>query len=291
MGNYLKPHFLRVLRDLKEGGKGNTMLIIGESINGTIQKVGEAILNRNDLFLRELARTQYEYGAHILDVNAGVAGGNEVEDLPWLVDIVQKEVSLPLMIDSANPEALKASLSVYRHSEPPILNSISGEKEKWNKLFPVVSQKKCRIVVLCMDDQGIPKTGEERVRIAAKLFHQLTDADILPEYIYFDPLVLSVAVEPDAALMTLGTLKMIRKNFPNSHTLCGVSNVSMGLPGRRLINRVFLTMAIYAGLDTLLIDVRDQALLSSIYTNKILVNQDPYCMEYLKAYRGKKILL
>ena len=91
------------------------MLIVGESINGTIQKVGEAILNRDDTFLRELAKTQYECGAQMLDVNAGVAGGDEMEDLPWVVDTFQKEVPLPLMIDSANPGALKAALSVYRN--------------------------------------------------------------------------------------------------------------------------------------------------------------------------------
>ena len=267
------------------------MLIIGESINGTIQKVGQAIMDRNESILRELAKIQYECGAQMLDVNAGVGGGNEVEDLPWLVEIVQKEAPLPLVIDSANPEALKAALSVYRHQEPPILNSISGEGEKWNKLFPVIVEKKCKVVVLLMDDQGIPKTTEERTRIANKLFHNLIQADIPPDYIYFDILVLSVAVETDAALVTLETIKKIRLNFPNSHTICGVSNVSMGLPGRRLINRTFLTMAIHAGLDTLLIDVRDQALLSSIYASNLLINQDPYCLEYLKAYRAKKILL
>jgi len=100
-----------------------------------------------------------------------------------------------------------------------------------------------------------------------------------------------VAVEPGGALIALETIKTIRGRFPNSHTICGVSNVSMGLPGRKLINRTFLTMAIASGLDTLLIDVRDQALLSSIYASKILINQDPYCLEYLKAYRGKRILL
>ena len=105
------------------------MLIIGESINGTIQKVGEAILNRNDAYLRELAKIQYECGAQMLDVNAGVAGGDEIEDLPWLVNIVQKEVPLPLMIDSANPEVLKASLSVYRHS-PPLSSFPSPERRK-----------------------------------------------------------------------------------------------------------------------------------------------------------------
>ncbi len=116
-------------------------------------------------------------------------------------------------------------------------------------------------------------------------------ANIPPDFIYFDILVLSVAIEPEAALVALETIKTIRSNFPDSHTICGVSNVSMGLPGRRLINRIFLTMAIYAGLDTFLIDVRDQTLLSAIYASKVLVNQDPYCLEYLQAYRQKKILL
>jgi 5-methyltetrahydrofolate--homocysteine methyltransferase len=267
------------------------MLIIGESINGTMQKVGQAILDRNDNFLRELARVQYECGANFLDVNAGVASGNEEEDLPWLVEVVQKEVPIPLMLDSANPEALKAALSVYRHSEPPILNSISGEEEKWNKLFPIISEKKCKIVVLLMDDQGIPKTNEERLMIARRLFQRLTEAGLPSDHIYFDILVFSVAVEPEAALVTLETVKTVRSNFPQSHTICGVSNVSMGLPGRKLINRTFLAMAIYAGLDTLLIDVRDQALLSSIYASKILINQDPYCLEYLQAYRAKRILV
>jgi cobalamin-dependent methionine synthase I len=267
------------------------MLIVGESINGTIQEVRRAILERDQTFLRELARVQYESGAQFLDVNAGAAGGDELKDLAWLVEIVQKEVPIPLMPDSANPEALKAALEVYRHSEPPILNSISGEKEKWDKLFPVVAEKKCNLVVLLIDDQGIPKTVEGRIDIAGRLFQKLTNAGLPPDHIYFDILVLSVAVEPEAALVTLETIQRVRSKFPNSHIICGVSNVSMGLPGRRLINRAFLTMAIYAGLDTLLIDVRDQGLMSSIYANKILVHEDLYCRDYLKAYREKKILV
>ena len=117
------------------------MLIIGESINGTIPKVGQAIQEKNEAFLKELAKTQYECGAQMLDVNAGVAGGNEVEDLPWLIQLVHQEVPIPLMIDSANPDALKAALAVYRHAELPILNSVSGEEEKWKKLFPVISER------------------------------------------------------------------------------------------------------------------------------------------------------
>lgn len=267
------------------------MLLIGESINGTIPRVGEAILNRDEAFLRQLAKTQHECGAHYLDVNAGVAGGHEVADLPWLVDIVQKEVPIPLMIDSANPHALISALSVYHHPDPPILNSISGEKAKWDQLFPLIIEKRCRVVVLLMDDQGIPKTIEERLRIAQGLYQKFVEAGLPPESIFFDILVLSVAVEPEAALVALKMIQTIRSHFPQAHLICGVSNVSMGLPARRLINRTFLTMAMAAGLDTLLIDVRDQALMSSIYASKAVLNQDPYCLEYLKAYREKKIVV
>ena len=195
------------------------------------------------------------------------------------------------MIDSASPEALKAALSIYRHKEPPILNSISGEEEKWNKLFPILVEKKCKVVVLCMDDQGIPKTAEERTAVARRLFQRLTEGGIRPGDIYFDPLVLSIAVVPEAALVTLETIRMLRSNFLDSHTICGISNVSMGLPSRRLINRTFLAMAVSAGLDTLFVNVRDQALLSTVYASKIMVNQDPYCLEFLQAYRQKKVIV
>ncbi|OGP93178.1 MAG: hypothetical protein A2156_08485 [Deltaproteobacteria bacterium RBG_16_48_10] len=267
------------------------MLIIGESINGTIPKVGQAIQEKDEKFLAELAKTQYECGAQMLDVNAGVAGGNELEDLPWLIKLVQKEVPIPLMIDSANPDALKAAFGVYQHSELPILNSISGEEEKWKRLFPVLSEKKVKIVLLCMDDQGIPKTVEGRMAIASRLFDRLVQAGFPEDFIYFDPLVLAVAVESEAGLVTLETIRALRAKFPKSHVTCGASNVSMGLPGRKLINRTFIAMAIFAGLDTLFVDVRDLALLSTIYASSPLVNQDSYCMQYLKAFRAKKILI
>ncbi len=267
------------------------MLLIGESINGSIQKVGQAILNRDERFLKELARVQYEFGAHVLDVNAGVAEGNELQDLPWVVETIQKEVPIPLMLDSANPKALEYALKVYHHSEPPIINSISGEEKKWSNLFPVVVEKKYKVVVLLMDDRGIPKTMDERIEIAKRLYRNLTEANIPPDHIYFDVLVLSVAVEPEAGLVTLETIKTIKSHFPESHIVCGVSNISMGLPGRKIINRAFLPIAIYAGLDTLLVDVRDQALMSSIYAARVLLNQDPYCLEYIKAYREKKIII
>jgi cobalamin-dependent methionine synthase I len=112
----------------------------------------------------------------------------------------------------------------------------------------------------------------------------------LPEgFIYFDPLAIPISTESDAGLVTLETICALRSTFPQSHSICGASNVSMGLPGRRLINRTFMAMAIFAGLDTLLTDVRDQALFSTIYASRPLVNQDDYCRQYLKAYRAQKV--
>jgi 5-methyltetrahydrofolate corrinoid/iron sulfur protein methyltransferase len=127
--------------------------------------------------------------------------------------------------------------------------------------------------------------------IAQTLFTRLTKMNIPNHYVYVDPLVLSVAVEPEAGIVALETIRRLRSNYPECHVICGLSNVSMGLPGRRLINRTFLNMPICSGLDTLLVDVRDQALLSSIHASKILTHQDSYCIEYLKAYREKKILV
>jgi 5-methyltetrahydrofolate--homocysteine methyltransferase len=195
------------------------------------------------------------------------------------------------MIDSTSPDALKEAVGVYQHAEVPILNSISGEEEKWNRLFPVLSEKKSKIVVLCMDDHGIPKTIEGRIAIALRLYDRLIKAGIPEDYIYFDPLVLAVSVESDAGLVTMETIRALRSKFPKSHVICGASNISTGLPGRKLINRTFIAMAIFAGLDTFFIDVRDQALLSTIYASRPLVNQDSYCIQYLKAYRAKKVLL
>ncbi len=262
------------------------MLLIGESINGTAQKVGDAILTRDEAFIADLARAQCDAGAHMLDINAGVAGGNEAENLVWLLDVVQSAVPVPLVIDSADPEALAAALDAYRHAERPIVNSITGEAQKWNALLPVLAEHRTRVVALCMDDNGIPKNVEGRIEIAGRLFDALIQRGMAAGDIYFDPLVLPCAVEPAQGLVALEAIRALRQRFSEAHTVCAVSNLSTGLPARRLLNRSFCAMAIYAGLDSVVLDVRDKALMSTIAAGKAIVNQDAYCMEYITAYRS-----
>jgi len=266
------------------------MLIIGESINGTIPAVGTAILEHDEKFLSELAKEQINQGAQMLDINAGVAGGNEIEDLPWLVSLIQKTVSSPLMLDSNNPDALKAGLGAYDHREPSIINSITGEKKKIDGMLPIISGKNCRIVALCMDDNGVPTSIEKRVEVAQQLYPILKEAGFNLQNIYFDPLVLGLGLNWEGAMITLKTIEFLKREFPESHIICGLSNISVELPLRKLINRSFLPMAAYAGLDTFLIDVRDKALMSTLIATTALMGQDPDCSRYLKSYRMKKLI-
>ncbi len=265
------------------------MLIIGESINGTIPRVGQAMLDRDEAFIRELAKSQVHFGAQMLDVNAGIGEGNEIEDLVWAVEVVQKAVQVPLMIDSSSSRAIEAALSVYRNEARAIINSITLEKDKLSTLLAIIVESRSSVVALCMAEEGIPETVEGRIDVASRLYKKLTAANVSPADIYFDPLVLSVGTNPGASTITFQTLEWIKRHFPESHTICGVSNVGMGLPGRKLINRSFLVLAVAAGLDTILADVRDRALTSSLYAAKLLTDQDPYALSYINAFREQKL--
>jgi 5-methyltetrahydrofolate--homocysteine methyltransferase len=260
------------------------MLIVGESINSTISAVGEAVKARNAAFIEELARAQVDAGAHMLDVNAGVAGADEVEGLAWLVDIVQKAVDVPLVLDSADPEAIEAALKM--HKGRPFINSISGEKQKLDTLVPLIADNACSVIALCLDDKGIPETPEARLEIANLMVNQATAEGISPEDIYIDPLILSLGTGWNAAKVSLDTMKLIRRELPEVCITGGMSNVGFGMPNRRLLNRIFLAMAMVIGLDAAVIDVRDKKLMTVIHASNAILGKDPYCKLYFKAHRA-----
>jgi len=263
------------------------MLIIGESINSSVPRVGKAVQKRDGEFIARLAQEQRDAGAHMLDVNAGAAGDSEAEALPWVVQAIQAEVDIPLMLDSTNAEAIEAALAV--HKGQAIINSLSGEQNRWQKLLPLVTKYHCGAVVLCMDAKGIPPTAEERLRLAEDLVRRASDTGIQPEDLYLDPLVLSIGADWEAGRVTLEALHLIRQNLPEVHTIYGVSNVSYGLPCRRLLNATFLSMAVARGLDACIVDVRDKATMASIWAANALAGNDAYCSTYLKAYRAGRL--
>ena len=259
------------------------MLIIGEKINGTIGRVNEAVQARDEAFIIDLARSQLENGADIVDVNVG-AGGDENDNLVWATQIIQKSLDVPLMLDSGNPEALLAAIKV--HQGRPILNSISGEEWKMEKLLPALINNRCGVVALCMDDNGMPSGPEATFKVAERILERLFKAGVKQEDIYLDPLVLSIATEFQAAKIATDSIRLILKKYPKVHTIMAISNIGFGLPSRRLLNRAFLAAAMTAGLDSFLVDVKDRSLMAMVWAANLLSGNDEGCRDYLKAYRG-----
>lgn len=261
------------------------MLIIGESLNATVKLVKEAIINRDEEFIKTLAKIQVEKGATALDANAAVSGMSEAENLVWMVKVIQSVVNIPLVLDSSDPDALLAAMEV--HKGKPMINSLSAESEKMERLFSVISQTDCDVIVLCMDDDGISNDVQTRLEIAKKIVSPLLQAGKRPEEIYIDPLVMSVSVDTTAPKKTLDLYRMINEGVPGLegvNTTGGLSNVSFGMPNRKLLNSLFLTMAISMGMNSCIVDVRDHNLMAGIFAATALLDPKGF-RNYLKLSR------
>ena len=222
------------------------MLIIGERINSTRKSIGAAVKAHDTDFIRQEALSQAAAGAHFLDCNGAVVGVEaEPETLAWLVQTCQEATGLPCAIDSQNPGALEAALAV--HQGQPFINSITAEREKFARILPLIKQYRAKVVALCLDDRGIPQTLEARTQAADFLVTNLTAAGVPLDDIYLDPLVFPVSTNGEAGKQVLETIRYVRATYPGVHTTCGLSNVSYGLPVRKLLNQAFLVLCLGAG--------------------------------------------
>lgn len=259
------------------------MIIIGERINSSRKSIHQAVLSRDGEFLIKEARKQADAGAHFLDVNTATMMEQEPEALAWAIQVIQAEVDLPIAIDSPGDQALAAGLEAHRGR--PLLNSISGETERYPHTIPLVEQYKPQVVALCMDDRGVPETPEDRVRVAYDLARGLTNAGIAEEDIYFDPLVKPVGAGHTFGQETLDSIRMLKSEFPRCHITCGLSNVSFGMPQRWLLNQAFMVLTMGAGLDCAIVDPLDLKLMSLLRATRALLGTDEYAVEYLQAHR------
>lgn len=261
------------------------MLVVGEKINTSRKAVKEAVEKMDAGFIRQLARRQHEAGADYIDVNCGTFLEDEPELLRWLVREVQQELGdLPLCIDSPNPLAVEAAMK--EHQGIPMLNSISGEKERYEALEPLVIKYGCKVVVLCMDDEsGIPADAEIRYKIASRIIDNLTGKGVKPGDIYVDPLIQPISVDTKNGLAAADTIRMVKDRYPDVHAICGLSNISYGLPERKLLNQAYLVICAAYGLDAVILDPEDRKMMALVYAAETLLNRDPYCGGYLKAHR------
>ena len=263
------------------------MIIVGEKINTSRKSIEEAVRKRDAAFIAKVAREQAEAGANYIDVNAGTFLEEEVDYLCWLVETVQSEVDIPLTLDSPNPAAIAEAIK--RHKGEPMINSISLEEDRFKSLLPVITSQPCRVVALCMSETSMPTTTEERVQVGSELIKKLTGEGFPLEKIYVDPLIQPVSVDTNMGAAALGAIDKIMKDFPGVNTICGLSNISFGLPERRVINRNFLALCLAYGLSAVILDPTDQSLMTTLLTTEMLLGRDEYCGNFIDAYQNNRI--
>lgn len=263
-----------------------TMFIVGERINATRKRIGEAVRTKDVELIQNEARRQVEAGANMLDVNGGLEA-RDAEFLPWLVEVVQDTVDVPLCLDSPNPEALRKALPLCRHQ--PMINSITEEQERLEEFIPLIREYKTKIIALCLGSSAVPTTAEGKMAVASKLIETLTAAGVSIEDIYVDPGIFPVSSAPEQPMAALETYRLVTREFSGIHCIGGMSNVSYGLPSRRLLNSVFLTMAMSWGLDSAIMDPCDAQLMASIAAAEALLGRDEFCANYIAAFRQGKL--
>jgi 5-methyltetrahydrofolate--homocysteine methyltransferase len=260
------------------------MKIIGEKINGTRKRVAQAIAERDAGFIEDIAQKQVDAGSFWLDVNAGTHPNKETEDLVWLIETIQSVVDVPLALDSANPEALKVAIQAV--DKTPMINSISGESERLEKILPLVAEHSCEVIALAMDDKKIPETYEKRMEVIEKVLDVTRASGVPDDKVYIDPLVMTIATMNQSAVIACDTIRAVKAKYPEVHFSMGLSNISFGLPARKQVNRGFLILAMQAGLDSAILDPLDRELQAAILTAELLLGQDKHCLNYVKASRS-----
>jgi 5-methyltetrahydrofolate--homocysteine methyltransferase len=267
-------------------GIDRSFVMIGEKINPTgRKKLAAALTEGNFDYVRQLVENQIAWGAEVLDINVGVPGLDEVAIIPRIIELVSSITDLPLCLDSGNPAVLAAGLAVAPGK--PLVNSVSGEEKRLESVLPIVKDRGAAVIGLTMDDKGIPATAEERVAVAEKIIERSVRIGIPVEDIVIDPLVLTVGSDSKAALITLQTVELLRRNFGVNISL-GASNVSFGLPDRPTVNQAFLTLAIQMGATC---SITDPAKLGmTVRATDMLLGRDDNSLRYLKYFRAAEKL-
>jgi len=267
-------------------GADKPFVIIGEKLNPTgIKKLGQALVDQNFDYVKQLAQRQVAWGAEVLDVNVGHPQIDEAAIMPKVVEAVLSVVDVPLCIDSNEPKILEAGLKMTIGK--PLVNSVNGEEKQLSTVLPIVRDRGAAVIGLTIGEEGIPATPEGRLAAAGTIIERAAKLGIPIEDIIIDPLVMTVGHNSNAALVTLKTIELIRKEFGVNISL-GASNVSFGLPDRHSVNSAFLALAMQTGVTTAITD--PIKLGSSIKAIDLLLGKDPNSMRYLKYFRATEKL-
>ena len=258
----------------------NHLTVVGERLNPTGKKRISAALREGDydLLLSE-AITEYECGAEILDVNAGLPDIDEADVLPELISRLQGVCSLPLQIDTTNPEALERA--VRRYNGRPIINSANGTAESMATVFPIAAKYGAAVICLPLDEDGIPGSADGRLAIAKRMAARAAEYGVPEHSLIIDGLVMTVSTNQTEVKETLKTLALVRSRL-HLHTCLGVSNISFGMPNREVLNAVFLAQAALSGLELAIIDPTKERYMQTVYAHRSLCGEDENSAQYIE---------
>ena len=258
--------------------------VVGERINPTgKKKFKEALKNEDMDYILKEAITQQDKGAHILDVNVGLPDIDEVAMMEKVVKELQSVTSLPLQIDTVDGKAMERAMRIYNGK--PMINSVNGKQVSMDEVFPLIRKYGGVVVGLTIDEEGIPKDAEGRVRVAGKIINEAAKYGIDKKDIVIDVLTMTISSEKDGAKVTLEALKRVREEF-GVRTVLGVSNISFGLPRRPIVNSYFYAMAMQNGLTAGIINPSSEDMMKAYRSYNALMGFDENCTNYISTYAG-----
>lgn len=258
------------------------MIIIGEKLNSSIKPVREATAARNAEFIGSLAKAQSDAGASWLDINAAMLP-DEADSLVWLGTVCRSVCDTPLAIDT--PDAQAAGFALEKLGGRCLINSVTLESSRYDAMSALAVKHGCPLVALCMDDGGAPETVADRVRISVALRDRLTADGVAESDIFIDPMISPVGAVETAGRDALSVISQLRAAL-GTHIVCGLSNVSYGLPARPYINRAFMVAAMAAGLDCMIANPLDIQLMRLCRAAQAMLGLDEYCENYIDSYRA-----
>ena len=261
-------------------------VIIGERINPTGRKVLAAEMKAGVMDrVRADAIAQVGAGAQMLDVNAGVPGIDEPALLVAAIEAVSEVTDVPICIDSSVIEALEAALTVYQGKA--LVNSVTAEDERMDRILPIVKKYGAAVIGMSNDETGITMVPQERVEIARRIIDRAQYYGIPREDVVIDPIAMTVAADPQAGVITLETMRLIKEQLGNNMT-CGASNVSFGLPDRPIVNAAFFSVAMHAGLTSAITNPLVPEVRKAVLASDLLLGHDEYAMRWISTFRQEQ---
>ncbi|MHB1034885.1 MAG: dihydropteroate synthase [Pirellulales bacterium] len=268
------------------------MIIFSERINGMYRDVRGAIADRNKTVVQDLLKEQLAGGADVIDINVGPTKGDAVGNFVWLAQTVHEITDKPLSLDSAKANLLVEVVPKVREALPDtglVINSCTAATEYMDKLIPLAVENRTGIIGLTMDQEGVPGNVEKRIECGATFLMRALETGLAVEDVYIDPIILPIHAAPKQQMNAVEAIRQLALvNDPPPRFIVGLSNVSQKCLLHKLLNRTYLVMCMAAGLTAAIVDSADQDLIDAVITAEVLLGQQLYSDDYIKAWKMQK---